>query len=295
MSEENIQVMVRCRPLSQQEKVDGHSNVAVICNPSRHCVVLLDKKRNDNRSLYFDYVFSEESTQAEIFCIAKPLVSAAIAGFNGTIFSYGQTNAGKTYTMHGPETDPGIIPCSIHYIFESIGQTLDKKFLVQACYFEIYNEEIRDLLATSTESTRKRLEIRESPERGIHIPGLKSIVVNSTAELQAIMKIGNNNRTTGSTRMNEHSSRSHSISQLTIESSHQELDGTVKYTSGNLFLVDLAGSERQSKSESFGDRFEEAKQINLGLSALGKCIASLTDGKSTHIPYRDSRLTSKLV
>ena len=188
----------------------------------------------------------------------------------------------------------GIIPTCFHHIFDHISSTDHKKFLVRVSFLEIYNENIRDLLIKPKNNPKGGLELKEHPDTGFYVKDLSVFVVKSVAELEKLMEVGNNNRSVGETLMNASSSRSHSIFTITIESSELGLDGKEKYVSGKLNLVDLAGSERQSKTGTSGDRLKEATKINLSLSALGNCISALVDGKSSHIPYRDSKLTSNL-
>ena len=207
--------------------------------------------------------------------------------------------------MQGVKEQPelrGIIPSAFHHIFSRIEGAANRKFLVSVSYLEIYNEEIRDLL--SREKGGKRgLELKEHPDRGVYVKDLSTYVVKSVDEMDQLMNLGNGNRSVGSTLMNEQSSRSHSIFSISIESMDTSLGGATgadgaddssKIVAGKLNLVDLAGSERQSKTGASGDRLKEAAKINLSLTALGNCISALVDGKSTHIPYRDSKLTRLL-
>ena len=220
-------------------------------------------------------------------------------GYNGTIFAYGQTGAGKTHTMEGCADPPelkGIIPNSFKHIFEKIAcdqnGTKTKKFLVRASYLEIYNEEIRDLLSRDP---KNRLELRENVDNGVYVKDLKVVVVKSVAEIDRVMADGKKYRSVGSTLMNQTSSRSHSIFTIIVETSEVDAQtGDTKIRVGKLNLVDLAGSERQSKTGASGDRLKEATKINLSLSALGNVISALVESKSQHIPYRDSKLTRLL-
>lgn len=189
----------------------------------------------------------------------------------------------------------GIIPTAFHHIFDHITQTqsADKKFLVRISFLEIYNEDIRDLLV-NTKNIKSGLELKEHPESGVYVKDLATFVVKNVQEMDKLMDVGNKNRSVGSTLMNANSSRSHSIFTITIESSERRDDGEDHFVVGKLNLVDLAGSERQSKTGATGDRLKEATKINLSLSALGNCISALVDGRSSHIPYRDSKLTRLL-
>lgn len=158
-------------------------------------------------------------------------------------------------------------------------------------YLEIYNEEIRDLLA---KDQSKHLELKERPDIGVYAKDLSSVVCHNADDMERIMSVGNRNRSTGATLMNERSSRSHAIFSVCIECSDVGPDGAQRLRAGKLHLVDLAGSERQSKTGATGMRLKEATKINLSLSTLGNVISALVDGKSTHIPYRNSKLTRLL-
>lgn len=185
---------------------------------------------------------------------------------------------------------------SFHHIFDHIARTADKKFLVRISFLEIYNEEIRDLLLKQPKGNNQKisgLDLKEHPETGVYVKDLQAFVVKSVEEMEQLMDLGNKHRSVGATQMNANSSRSHSIFTITIESSEPGEDGEDRFVAGKLHLVDLAGSERQSKTGASGDRLKEATKINLSLSALGNCISALVDGKSSHIPYRDSKLTSE--
>ena len=194
----------------------------------------------------------------------------------------------------GPDwKDPvaaGIIPRVFKHVMNIIESEKDKKFLVRCTYIEIYNNQIKDLLG---KDQNKKLAIRESKDKGIFIEGLKFVTSKNIDGLLKAMDKGNKSRHTGKTAMNDESSRSHSIFTLYLETSEIK-EGQELYKAGKLNLVDLAGSERQSKTNATGIRLQEANNINMSLSALGNVISALVDGKSKHIPYRDSKLTRLL-
>lgn len=214
-------------------------------------------------------------------------------GYNGTVFAYGQTGCGKSFSMQGvskPPSQRGIIPRAFEHMFEAIAATANTKFLVHASYLEIYNEEIRDLLGTDV---KKKMDLKESNDSGVYVGGLSMHPVHNVAECEKVMEKGWKSRAVGATLMNADSSRSHSIFTVYLERVQtDEEDGNIR--KGKLNLVDLAGSERQAKTGATGDRLKEATKINLSLSALGNVISALVDGKSKHIPYRDSKLTRLL-
>ena len=219
---------------------------------------------------------------------------AAVTLFIGTIFAYGQTGCGKTYTMmgEGDETDRGIIPNAFTHVFENISSFgKEKRFLLRCSYLEIYNEGIHDLLEYDPD---KKLELKEDPQKSIYVKGLTTVIVRSVQDIKKTMMSGSGNRHTAETKMNKESSRSHSIFTIYIETAETREDGSELIRAGKLNLVDLAGSERQSKTQAEGIRLKEASKINLSLTALGNVISALVDGKSSHIPYRDSKLTRLL-
>ncbi|WKY01199.1 hypothetical protein Q1695_015311 [Nippostrongylus brasiliensis] len=290
---EKVKVVVRCRPMSQREISQGHK-VSVRVDSEDNSVMLEQPngKEEPRRTFYFDAAFPPDCDQMRVYNVAaRPIVENVLKGYNGTIFAYGQTGTGKTFTMTGDLERPelqGIIPNSFAHIFDHIAKCQqDITFLVRVSYLEIYNEELRDLLAKDGHGSN--LEIKEKADIGVYVKNLISIIVGSASQMQKLMEFGNKNRRVGATQMNEESSRSHAMFSVTVESSERGL-----VTQGKLHLVDLAGSERQSKTGAAGERLKEAAKINLSLSTLGNVISALVDVKSTHIPYRNSKLTRLL-
>lgn len=230
------------------------------------------------------------SRQADVFDFSiRPTVDDILNGYNGTVFAYGQTGAGKSYTMMGGNIDDdvgkGIIPRIVEQIFASIlASPSNIEYTVRVSYMEIYMERIRDLLVPQNDN----LPVHEEKNRGVYVKGLLEVYVSSVQEVYEVLRRGGESRAVSSTNMNSESSRSHSIFVLTVTQKNVET-GSMK--SGQLFLVDLAGSEKVGKTGASGQTLEEAKKINKSLSALGMVINSLTDGKSSHVPYRDSKLT----
>lgn len=245
--------------------------------------------------------------QSDIFDFSiKPTVDDILNGYNGTVFAYGQTGAGKSYSTYPPpfpqtiltpfpiammgtsiddDEGRGVTPRIIEQIFTSIlSSPANIEYTVRVSYMEIYMERIRDLLAPQNDN----LPVHEEKSRGVYVKGLLEVYVSSVQEVFEVMRRGGNARAVAATNMNQESSRSHSIFVVTITQKNVET-GSAK--SGQLFLVDLAGSEKVGKTGASGQTLEEAKKINKSLSALGMVINSLTDGKSSHIPYRDSKLT----
>ena len=250
----------------------------------------------------FDSVFDLDSTQLDVYNqTAKPAVMSVLEGYNSTIFAYGQTGTGKTYTMEGftyNNKDParGIIQRTIEDIFYFIESTSNEntKFIIRASYLQIYNENISDLLKPE----KKNLQIREDKKKGIYVDNLSEWAVLSPIDLYALLKRGGSFRATASTYMNDVSSRSHAVFLITVEQMTKEVINGETHTQikvGKLNLVDLAGSERIRITGATGQQLEESKKINKSLSCLGNVINALTDQKGRiHIPYRDSKLTRLL-
>ncbi|CAM2112482.1 kinesin-like protein KIF3C isoform X1 [Caretta caretta] len=294
---EALKVVARCRPMSRKEEAAGYERILEM-DVKLGQVTLRNPKAAPGelaKTFTFDAVYDASSKQADLYDeTVRPLIDSVLQGFNGTIFAYGQTGTGKTYTMQGAWTDSekrGIVPNSFEHVFTHISRSQNQQYLVRASYLEIYQEEIRDLLA---KDQNKKLELKENPETGVYIKDLSSFVTKNVKEIEHVMNLGNQTRSVASTNMNEYSSRSHAIFVITVECSETGLDGEDHIRVGKLNLVDLAGSERQSKMGGPGERPKEASKINLSLSALGNVISALVDGKSTHIPYRDSKLTRLL-
>ncbi|XP_066470527.1 kinesin-like protein KIF3A isoform X1 [Tiliqua scincoides] len=294
---DNVKVVVRCRPFNDREKVMCYK-MAVNVDEMRGTITVhkTDSSNEPPKTFTFDTVFGPESKQLDVYNLtARPIIDSVLEGYNGTIFAYGQTGTGKTFTMEGVRAVPelrGIIPNSFAHIFGHIAKAEgDTRFLVRVSYLEIYNEEVRDLLG---KDQTQRLEVKERPDVGVYIKDLSAYVVNNADDMDRIMTLGHKNRSVGATNMNEHSSRSHAIFTITIECSEKGVDGNMHVRMGKLHLVDLAGSERQAKTGATGQRLKEATKINLSLSTLGNVISALVDGKSTHVPYRNSKLTRLL-
>ncbi|XP_056462685.1 kinesin-like protein KIF17 [Gadus chalcogrammus] len=296
MGSEAVKVVVRCRPLNGREKALGCR--MVLSMDVRHGQCFIQKPGATDepaKQFTFDGTYFMEQTTEEMYNeIAYPLVEGVTEGYNGTIFAYGQTGSGKSFTMQGvpePAAQKGVIPRAFDHIFESIQCAENAKFLVRASYLEIYNEEVRDLLGSDP---KQRMELKEHPDRGVYVRELSLHAVHSVGECERLMERGWRGRSTAYTLMNKDSSRSHSIFTIHLEVCGTEEGGVDRLRAGKLNLVDLAGSERQSKTGATGERLREAAKINLSLSALGNVISALVDGRSRHVPYRDSKLTRLL-
>ncbi|XP_055719659.1 kinesin-like protein KIF3B [Salvelinus fontinalis] len=293
---EAVKVVVRCRPFNRREETMDNDNILEV-NTKLGQITLRNPRASPEelvKSFTFDAVYDSESKQSDIYDdTVRPLVDSVLQGFNGTILAYGQTGTGKTFTMLGMPTDNerGIIPNSFNHIFTQISRSQNQQYLVRASYLEIYREEVRDLLC---KDNNKKLDLKENPDSGVYVKDLSSVVSKNVMEIEHVMNIGDQSRSVGFTNMNERSSRSHAIFMITVECSEKGADGEDHIRVGKLNMVDLAGSERQRKTGANGERLKEATKINLSLSALGNVISALVDGKSTHIPYRDSKLTRLL-
>ncbi|XP_061055276.1 kinesin-like protein KIF27 isoform X5 [Eubalaena glacialis] len=302
MEELPVKVAVRIRPLLCKEVLHNHQACVRVIPNTQQVIIGRD------RVFTFDFVFGKNSTQDEVYntCI-KPLVLSLIEGYNATVFAYGQTGSGKTYTIGGGhvasvvEGQKGIIPHAIQEIFQNISENISIDSKVKVSYIEVYKEDLRDLL--ELETSMKDLHIREDEKGNTVIVGAKECQVESADEVMSLLEMGNAARHTGTTQMNEHSSRSHAIFTINLRQvmknkeaaedgswySHQDIVSKFHF-------VDLAGSERVTKTGNTGERFKESIQINSGLLALGNVISALGDPrrKSSHIPYRDAKITRLL-
>ena len=284
---ECVKVAIRVRPMNKHE-IEEKSKLCVEVDKVNNTVSVFNSKGN-SKTFQFDYVFPMDASQREIYdTVAFPIVDSIFQGYNGTVFAYGQTGCGKTFTMMGIIDNPdlkGIIPNAFSHIFGFIKtEGESKKFLVRCSFVEIYNEEVRDLLVSKS----KKLDIREDPKKGIFVKELTYVTLQDTQDIQKCLDNGNKNRHVGHTSMNDQSSRSHSIFTVYLET---EENGKIR--SGKLNLVDLAGSERVGKTNATGQTFDEGKKINLSLTALGGVIDALSSNRK-HIPYKDSKLTRLL-
>ncbi|CAI0437859.1 unnamed protein product [Linum tenue] len=280
---ESIAVTIRFRPLSEREFQKG-DEIAWYADGDK----IVRNEYNPASAYAFDKVFGPHTITQDVYDVAaKPVVKAAMEGVNGTVFAYGVTSSGKTFTMHGDQSAPGIIPLAIKDVFSMIQDTPGREFLLRVSYLEIYNEVINDLL----DPTGQNLRVREDAQ-GTYVEGIKEEVVLSPGHALSFIAAGEEHRHVGSNNFNLLSSRSHTIFTLMIESSAHgdEYDGVVF---SQLNLIDLAGSE-SSKTETTGLRRKEGAYINKSLLTLGTVIGKLSEGRASHVPYRDSKLTRLL-
>ncbi|XP_028725088.1 kinesin-like protein KIF21A isoform X20 [Peromyscus leucopus] len=326
--ESSVRVAVRIRPQLAKEKIEG-CHICTSVTPGEPQVFL-----GKDKAFTFDYVFDIDSQQEQIYtqCIEK-LIEGCFEGYNATVFAYGQTGAGKTYTMgtgfdvNIMEEEQGIISRAVKHLFKSIEEkktTAIKngvpppEFKVNAQFLELYNEEVLDLFDTTRDidakNKKSNIRIHEDSTGGIYTVGVTTRTVNTEPEMMQCLKLGALSRTTASTQMNVQSSRSHAIftihvcqtrvcpqidaenatdNKMISESSQMNEFETL---TAKFHFVDLAGSERLKRTGATGERAKEGISINCGLLALGNVISALGDKskRATHVPYRDSKLTRLL-
>ncbi|XP_021001381.2 kinesin-like protein KIF11-B [Parasteatoda tepidariorum] len=294
-----IQVFARCRPLNGIERKQDSFSVVDVIQKEKKVVV-----RDRNKEFTFDKVFPPDVKQIDVYkSVAAPLIQEVLKGFNCTILAYGQTGTGKTYTMEGErrnnakyswEDDPeaGLIPRSLHQLFEELNQEDNVEFAVRVSFLELYNEELIDLLS-SKDLIKLRIYENTSKKGSVHIDGLEEVVVNSKDEVYAILEKGTARRQTAATLLNASSSRSHTVFSVTVHIKENTVDGEELVKTGKLNLVDLAGSECVGRSGCINQRFREASNINMSLLTLGRVITALIENQP-HVPYRESKLTRLL-
>ncbi|CAL4920379.1 unnamed protein product [Urochloa decumbens] len=283
----NIRVFCRCRPLSKDEVSSGRKYV-VDFDGANNGDIVITNAGTTKKTFKFDRVFTPKDDQDVVYADASPLVTSVLDGYNVCIFAYGQTGTGKTFTMEGTETNRGVNYRTLEELFKIAEERKESvTYDLSVSVLEVYNEQIRDLLATSSS---KKLEIKQNSEGYNHVPGLVEAKVENIKEVWDVLQTGSNARAVGSNNVNEHSSRSHCMLSIMVRAKNL-LNG--ECTSSKLWLVDLAGSERLAKTDVQGERLKEAQNINRSLSTLGDVISALAT-KNSHIPYRNSKLTHLL-
>ncbi|XP_031796343.1 kinesin-like protein KIF21A isoform X6 [Sarcophilus harrisii] len=327
--ESSVRVAVRIRPQLAKEKIEG-CHICTSVTPGEPQVFL-----GKDKAFTFDYVFDIESQQEQIYtqCIEK-LIEGCFEGYNATVFAYGQTGAGKTYTMGTGfdvniiEEEQGIISRAVKHLFKCIEEKKEiaikngippPDFKVNSQFLELYNEEVLDLFDTTRDidakNKKSNIRIHEDSTGGIYTVGVTTRNVNTESEMMQCLKLGALSRTTASTQMNVQSSRSHAIFTIhlcqtrvcpRIDAAENVIDNKMVSESSQMnefetltakfHFVDLAGSERLKRTGATGERAKEGISINCGLLALGNVISALGDKskRATHVPYRDSKLTRLL-
>ncbi|XP_071907268.1 kinesin-like protein KIN-14Q isoform X2 [Coffea arabica] len=286
----NIRVFCRCRPLNGEEVASGAS-MAIDFEAAKDGELTVKSNGLAKKIFKFDAVFSPQAGQVDVFEDTAPFATSVLDGYNVCIFAYGQTGTGKTFTMEGTEEARGVNYRTLEALFHIIDERQSTFWYeISVSVLEVYNEQIRDLLACDSGLSTKRLEVKQVGE-GMHpVPGLVEAQVNNMKEVWEVLRTGSNGRAVGSTSANEHSSRSHCIHCVMVKGENL-LNG--ECTRSKLWLIDLAGSERIAKTEVQGERLKETQNINKSLSALGDVISALAT-KSPHIPFRNSKLTHLL-
>lgn len=275
---------------------------------------LIAYRGKEGGDYYYDNVFTTHDNNARVYDhLAKRLVRRVMEGYHGTVFAYGQTGTGKTFSMQGTASSPGVIPLAITDIFSYIRETPSREFLLRVSYLEIYNEKIQDLLSMASSNgaaPQEEIKLREDSKRGVYATPLKEEIVQSPTQLLRVIARGDQARRTASTQFNARSSRSHAVVQIIVESRERMpsggKDGDTKRSGvlpggvrvSTLSLIDLAGSEKAAESK---ERRQEGAHINKSLLTLGTVIAKLSEWKDKggdkegkHLPYRDSKLTRLL-
>ncbi|XP_022625012.1 kinesin-like protein KIF14 [Seriola dumerili] len=307
MENSAVTVAVRVRPFNAREKAEKPLQV-IFMNDQETVVQHPESKQS--YSFIYDFSFCSVNESDPTFAsqqtvyetLAKPLLLRAFEGFNTCLFAYGQTGSGKSYTMMGFGEEAGVIPRFCRELFSRLASMENKevKCHVEMSYFEVYNEKIHDLLVTRDEPNQRRmpLRVREHPVHGPYVAELSTNVVSSYNDIQGWLELGNKQRATAATGMNDKSSRSHSVFTLVMTQTKTEFVEDEEHDhsiTSRINLVDLAGSERCNSAQTSGDRFREGASINKSLLTLGKVISALSEQaltrKKVFIPYRESVLT----
>ncbi|XP_064375447.1 kinesin-like protein KIFC3 isoform X3 [Dromaius novaehollandiae] len=282
----NIRVFGRVRPITKEDGEGVEAANAVTFDPDDDAVLHLLHK-GKQVSFELDKVFPPQASQEDVFQEVQALVTSCIDGYNVCIFAYGQTGAGKTYTMEGTSANPGINQRALQLLFAEVrSKAADWDYAITVSVAEIYNEALRDLLG---KEPQEKLEIKLCPDGSgqLYVPGLTEFRVQSVEDINKVFEFGHVHRATECTNLNEHSSRSHALLIVTVRGLDRS---TGLRTAGKLNLVDLAGSERVGRSGAEGSRLREAQYINKSLSALGDVIYALRS-RQGHVPFRNSKLT----
>jgi centromeric protein E len=292
--QEGICVAIRMRGLNEREIKSGSAPIFKCLTNER--VALLSEKDGHpiERDTYqYDKVFDAEANTNNIYDhVGRNLVEGVVTGINATIFAYGQTSSGKTYTMLGAQGSQGVLELAATDLFRHIGDTANRDFIVRVSFVEIYNEIIRDLLTDAADST---VNIREDPRKGVYCEASEHAIQDFDS-VMTVLKKGISRRAVESTAMNDTSSRSHTIFKITVESIESQQEGVERDMSvlvASLNLVDLAGSESVRHTGATGQRAKEGGKINQSLLSLSRVIHSLSQ-PGTHVSFRDSKLTRLL-
>ncbi|CAL8283351.1 unnamed protein product [Merluccius merluccius] len=296
-----LTVALRIRPLSEAEREEAATVVAhrldeqmvVLMDPMEDPDDILRANRSREKTYMFDVAFDYLANQEEVYrATTKGLIEGLISGYNATVFAYGPTGCGKTYTMLGTDKEPGIYVRTLNDLFRAIEETSDDmQYSVTMSYLEIYNEMIRDLLNPSSGF----LDLREDCKGEIQVAGITEVSTINAREIMELLVRGNKQRTQEPTAANQTSSRSHAVLQVAVKQQSRCRDVLQEVRFARLFMIDLAGSERAAQTQNRGQRLKEGAHINRSLLALGNCINALSDKNGNkYVNYRDSKLTRLL-
>ncbi|KAL6094598.1 kif19 [Pungitius sinensis] len=298
--EHQLTVALRIRPLSDAEQEEAAAVVAhrvddqmvVLMDPMEDPDDILRANRSREKTYMFDVTFDYSANQEEVYrATTKGLIEGLISGYNATVFAYGPTGCGKTYTMLGTDKEPGIYVRTLNDLFRAIEETSDDMmYSVSMSYLEIYNEVIRDLLNPSSGF----LDLREDSKGVIQVAGITEVSTINAQEIMELLMKGNKQRTQEPTAANQTSSRSHAVLQVAVKQQSRSRDLLQEVRFARLFMIDLAGSERAAQTQNRGQRLKEGAHINRSLLALGNCINALSDKNGKYVNYRDSKLTRLL-
>ncbi|XP_024140863.1 kinesin-like protein KIF19 isoform X2 [Oryzias melastigma] len=299
--DQQLTVALRIRPLSDAEQEEGSTIVAhrvddqmvVLMDPMEDPDDVLRANRSREKTYLFDVAFDFSASQEEVYrATTKDLIEGLISGYNATVFAYGPTGCGKTYTMLGTDKEPGIYVRTLNDLFHAIEETSDDMlYSVSMSYLEIYNEMIRDLLNPSSGF----LDLREDSKGVIQVAGITEVSTINAQEIMELLVKGNKQRTQEPTAANQTSSRSHAVLQVAVKQQSRSRDVSQEVRFARLFMIDLAGSERAAQTQNRGQRLKEGAHINRSLLALGNCINALSDKNGNkYVNYRDSKLTRLL-
>nr|XP_008519593.1 PREDICTED: kinesin-like protein KIF19 [Equus przewalskii] len=301
--DQQLMVALRIRPLNDTELEEGATAIAhkvgdqmaVLMDPGEDPEDTLRAHHSREKAFIFDTVFDQHASQEDVYrATTQQLVEGVISGYNATVFAYGPSGAGKTHTMLGTDTEPGIYLRTLADLFQAIEESRDgADCRVSMSYLEIYNEVIRDLLNPASGF----LELREDSRGSIQIAGITEVSTSHAQEIMQLLTKGNRQRSQEPTATNRTSSRSHAVLQVTVRQRRRGTDLAEEVHVGRLFLVDLAGSERASQTQNQGKRMKEGAHINRSLLALGNCINALSEkgsSRTQYVNFRDSKLTRLL-
>ena len=292
----SLRVSCRVRPITSAERNAGAEEVVEVKRAKTGEIVsVLHQAAGESaateRRFDFTHIYGQNSRQEDIFQDTEPLMTSVLDGYNVCIFAYGQSGTGKTYTMEGTSKEPGLAPRAMSRLFQVMDERSDSGNFEHECFLsmvEIYNENIRDLLADPSEdNSKKRYDIQRDPALGMYVRDLVTAQVSSAGGAQELITEGHTHRSVGVTNLNEQSSRSHMLLTLTVLTTNVR---SGQRHVGKLSLCDLAGSERLSKIDTKGAALKETQAINKSLSALGSVLNALARNEA-HVPYRDSKLT----